>query len=92
MSLSGASKGHYMEKFLSQNAHYETKSFTEQVTEYLMKFDKEIDVHFPSLGKGRFVYMRNPFTANAQMLQTGTGTQGKLVKFQYDGFCTRCVF
>ena len=31
-----------MKKFLCQNAHYETKSFPELVTKYLIKFEKEI--------------------------------------------------
>ena len=43
MLLSGSSRGPSIKKFLSQNACYETKNFTEQVTEYLMKFEKEID-------------------------------------------------
>ena len=75
-----------MKKFLSQNAYYETKSFIELVTKYLMKFDKKIDGYFPSLGKDGFAYIRNPFSANTQMLQTGTGTQEELVKLQYDDF------
>ena len=75
-----------MEKFLSQNAFCETKSFTELVTKYLIKFKKKIDKYFPSLGKDKFAYIRNPCTANAQMLHTGTGTHEELVKLQHDGF------
>ena len=56
-----------------------------------MKFKKEIYVYLPSLGEDRCAYIRNPFTENAQMLQTGTDTQEKLVKLQYDGF-TRNVY
>ena len=74
MFLSGPSRGSSMEKFLSRNAHYETKSFTELVIKYLIKFEKEIDEYFPSLCTDGVAYVRNPFTANAQMLQTGTGT------------------
>ena len=59
---------------------------TELVTKYLMKLDKEIDGYFPSLGKDEFAYNRNIFTANARMLQTGTGTQKQLVQHQFDGF------
>ena len=46
MLLSGPSRSFSMEKFLSQNTHYETKSFTELVTKYFMKFEKEIDFIF----------------------------------------------
>ena len=62
-----------MEKFLSQNAH-QTKNFIKLVTEHLMKSEKKIDGHFPSLGKNEFAYIRNPFTANTWMLQARTGT------------------
>ena len=64
MLLSGPSKGLSMKKFPSQNARYETKSFTELVTKYLMKVEKEIDKYFPSLGKDRFAFIRNLLTAN----------------------------
>ena len=57
------------EKFLSQNTRYDTKICTELVTKYLMKFEKEIAGYFPSLDKDEFAYIRNPFTANAQMQQ-----------------------
>ena len=88
MLLSGPSRNHFMEKFLSQNAYCETKSFTESVTKYLMKFEKEIDAYFLNLGKDGFAYrtLEIPFTANTQMLQTRTGTHEKLVKLQYDDF------
>ena len=43
-----------MEQFLSQNANFKTKSFTELATKYLMKFEKEIDGYFPSLVNDRF--------------------------------------
>ena len=72
MLLSSLSRGPFIEKFLIQNKRYDTKSFTKLVTKYLMKFEKEIDQYFPSLGKNGFVYTRNSFTANAQMLQAGT--------------------
>ena len=51
-----------------------------------MKLEKEIAGYFPNLGKDEFAYIRNLFTANSQMLQTGTGTQKELVNLQYDGF------
>ena len=70
MLLSGPSRGPSIEKFLSQNARYEIKSFTELVTEYL-KFEKEIYGYLLSLRKDGFAYIRNPFSGNAQMLQTG---------------------
>ena len=57
-----------------------------------MKFKKEICGYFPSLGKDRFAFIRNPFTANDQMLQTGTGTQEELIKLQYDGFARDVYF
>ena len=40
-----------------------------------MKFEKENDGYFPSLDKDGCAFIRNPFTANAQMLQTGIGTE-----------------
>ena len=68
-----------MEKFLNQNPQFETKSFTELVIEHLMKFEWEIDKYFSSLGKDEFAFIRNSFTANARILQAGTGTQEELV-------------
>ena len=91
MLLSGPPSDFFIEKFLSQNARFDTKSFIELVTKYLMKFEMKIDGHFRSLGKEGFEYIRNPFTANDQMLQTETGTQEKLVKLQYNDF-TRDVY
>ena len=77
---------------MSQSAHYETKSFTELATEHLMKFQKEIDVYFSSLFEDDFAYIRNPFTANIQMLQAGAGTQEELVELQHDGFARDVYF
>jgi len=51
-----------------------------------MKFEKEIYGYFPSLGEDEFAYLRNPFTANAQMLQAWTCMQEELVELQYVGF------
>ena len=51
-----------------------------------MKLEKEIDGYFPSLGKDEVAYLRNPFTANAQTLQAGTGMQEELIELQHDGF------
>ena len=51
-----------------------------------MKFKREIDEYFPSLGNDEFAFIKNPFPANAQILQAGTGTQEELVKLQYNGF------
>ena len=50
MLLSSLSRGFFVEKFLNQNAHYETKSFTKLITEYLLKFEKfqvkiKMDLH-----------------------------------------------
>ena len=42
MILSGPSRGSSMKKILSQNAHFETKSFTELVAEHLIKFEKKL--------------------------------------------------
>ena len=86
MLLSGPLRGPFMKKKISQNAHYETKSFTELVTKYFTKFGKNIDGYFQSLGKNGFAYIKNPFTVNLQVLQTETGTYKKLVKLQYNGF------
>ena len=62
-------------EFLCQNSQIETTRFSELVTEHLMKLEKEIDGYFPSLGEDEVAYLTNPFTANAQTLQTGTGMQ-----------------
>ena len=51
-----------------------------------MKLEKEIDSYFPSLGEDEVAYLRNPFTANAQTLQAGTGMQEELIELQDDGF------
>ena len=51
-----------------------------------MKFEWEIDKYFSSLGKDKFAFIRNSFTANARILQAGTGTQEELVKLQHNGF------
>ena len=69
-----------MENFLSQNPHFETRSFTELVAEHLIKFKREIDEYFPSLGNDEFAFKRNLFIANAQMLQAATDTQEGLVE------------
>ena len=58
-----------MKIFLNQNPHFETKSFIELVTKHLIKFEREIDEYFPSLGKNEFAFIRNPFTANTPILQ-----------------------
>ena len=51
-----------------------------------MKFEKEIYEYLPKLGKGEFAYIKNPFKANVQMLQAGTGMLEELVQVQHDGF------
>ena len=73
-------------EFLCQNPQIETTRFSELVTEHLMKLEKEIDGYFPSLGEDEVAYLRNPFTANAQTLQAGTGMQEELIELQHDGF------
>ena len=70
--------------FLCQNPQIEITSFSELVTEHLMKLEKEIDGYFSSLGEDEV--LRNPFTANAQTLQAGTGMQEELIELQHDGF------
>ena len=73
-------------EFLCQNPQIETTRFSELVPEHLMKLEKEIDGYFPSLGEDEVAYLRNPFTANAQTLQAGTGMQEELIELQHDGF------
>ena len=79
-------------KFLCQNPQIETTRFSESVTEHLIKLKKEIDGYFPSLGEDEVVYLRNPFTANAQTLQAGTGMQEELIELQHDGFARDVYF
>ena len=67
-------------EFLCQNPQIETTRFSELVTEHLMKLEKEIDGYFPSLDENEVAYLRNPFTANAQTLQAGTGMQEELIE------------
>ena len=73
-------------EFLCQNSQIETIRFSELVTEHVMKLEKEIDGYFPSLGEDKVAYLRNPFAANAQTLQAGTGMQEELIELQHDGF------
>ena len=73
-------------EFLCQNPQIETTRFSELVTEHLMKLEKEIDGYFPSLGEDKVAYLRNPFTANPQTLQAGTGMQEELIELQHNGF------
>ena len=73
-------------KFLCQNPQIETTRFLELVTEHLMKLEKKIDGYFPSLGEDEVAYLRNPFTANSQTLQAGTGMQEELIELQHDAF------
>ena len=73
-------------EFLCQNSQIETTRFSELVTEHFMKLEKEIDGYFQSFGEDEVAYLRNPFTANAQTLQAGTGMQEKLIELQHDGF------
>ena len=73
-------------EFLCQNPQIETTRFSELVTEHLMKLEKEIGGYFPSLDENEVAYLRNPFTANAQTLQAGTGMQEELIELQHDGF------
>ena len=49
--------------------------FTEVVTKHLMKFEKKINGYFLILVKDNFVYIKNPFTSNTQMLHAGKCTQ-----------------
>ena len=69
MILNDPPKSPSVEKFLSQNPHFGTKTFTKLVTENVVKFEKKIDEYFPSLGKDESAFIQNPFTANAQILQ-----------------------
>ena len=79
-------------EFLCQNPQIETTRFSELVTEHLMKLEKEIDGYFLSLGENEVAYLRNPFTANAQTLQAGTGMQEELIELQHDGFARDVYF
>ena len=49
-----------------------------------MKLEEEIDDFFKILLKVNFGYLRNPFTANAKVLQAGTGMQENVVKLQHN--------
>ena len=51
-----------------------------------MKLKMKIDGYFLSLGEDEIAYLRDPFTANAQTLQAGTGMQEELIELQHDGF------
>ena len=86
MIQSGSPGDPSMKNFLSRNSHFKTKRFTELVTKHLMKFQKEIDGYFLSLGKNEFAYIKNPFNSNSQMLLNGKSKQEELVKLQHDGF------
>ena len=79
-------------KFLCQNPQIETTRFSELVTDHFMRLEKEIVGYFPSLGEDEVVYRRNPFTANAQTLQAGTGMQEKLIELQHDDGFARDVY
>ena len=92
MILSDPLRNLSMENFFGQNPNLKTKSFTELVTEHLMKFQKKIDSYFLSLDEDELAYIRNPFTSNAQMLQAGTNThKEELVELLHDGFA-RAVY
>ena len=78
-------------EFLCQNPQIETTRLSELVTEHLTKSEKEIGGYFSSLGEDEVAYLRNPFTANAQTLQAGTGMQEELIELQHDGFATMCT-
>ena len=67
-------------EFLCQNPQIEITRFSELVTEHLMKLEKEIDGYFPSLGEDEVACLRNPFTANAQTRQAGTGMKEELIE------------
>ena len=71
-------------ELLCQNPQFETM-FWKLVTEH-MKLEKGIDGYFRSLREDEVAYLKNPFTANAQTLQAGTGTQEELIELQHDGF------
>ncbi|CAM1294903.1 ZBED8 (predicted) [Pycnogonum litorale] len=49
-----------------------------------MNLEEELDRYFPNIGEDEFVYLRNPFAANAQLVQPGTGMQDELVELQHD--------
>ena len=82
MLLSSPSRGLSIKKVPSQTAHYETKNFTEMITKHFKKFEKKIDGYFLSQSADGCAYIRKPFTANAQILQT----KHVLVKLQYYWF------
>ena len=71
-------------EYIDQNPRSKTDKFTGLVTEHLMKMEEEINSYFPSLDGDEFVYLRNPFSTDAQVLQAGTGRQEELVEMQHD--------
>ena len=52
-----STKKFFYVKISESKSTFETKSFTELITEHLMKFKREIDEHFLSLGKDEFAYI-----------------------------------
>ena len=73
-------------EFLCQNPQFETTRFIELVIEHFMMLEKETNGYFRILREDEAAYLRNPFTANAQTLQAGTGMQEELIALQHDGF------
>ena len=86
-------------EYIDQNTQSKTDKFTGLVTVHLMKMEEEINSYFPSLDGDEFVYLRNPFSTDAQVLQAGTGRQEEFVEMQHDGYALHvysnknlCVF
>ena len=70
-------------EFQHQNPQWKIGNFTELTTKHLVKLKGKIDGYFSNLGEDELVYFRNSFTANAQVLQAGTGIQENLFELQH---------
>lgn len=73
-------------EFLNEKQQSETDILLikKLITDHLMKLEEELEGYFPNIGEGELMYLRNPFSANAQLLQPGIGIQEELIELQHD--------
>lgn len=67
-----------------ENTDLETDALKILIIEHLTKLEKELSSYIPALDEDELVYLRNPFTANPEALQPGTGKQEALIDLQHD--------